>query len=77
MQLISKFSKRFLFLLCFIDIYDKFAWVVPLKDKKGIRSNVTNNLQQMLDESNRKLKIIWVTVCYYHVKYVFQSESTL
>ena len=77
MQLISKFNKRFWFLLCSIDIYNKFAWVVPLKDKKGIRSNVTNNLQQMLDESNRKLKIIWVTVCYYHVKYVFQSESTL
>ena len=77
MQLISKFNKIFSFLLCFIDIYNKFAWVVPLKDKKGIRSNVTNNLQQILDESNLKLKIICVTVCYYHVTYVFQSESTL
>ena len=31
MQLISKFNKGFRFLLCVID-----AWVIPLKDKKGI-----------------------------------------
>ena len=34
MQLISKFSKGFRFLLCVIDIYSKYAWVAPLKDKK-------------------------------------------
>ena len=34
MQLISKFNKRFRFLLSVIDIYRKYAWVVPLKDKK-------------------------------------------
>ena len=34
MQLISKFNKGFKFLLCVIDIYSKYAWVVPLKDKK-------------------------------------------
>ena len=33
MQLISKFNKGFKFLLCVIDIYSKYAWVVPLKDK--------------------------------------------
>ena len=32
MQLTSKFNKGFRFLLCFIDIYSKYAWVVPLKD---------------------------------------------
>ena len=36
MQLISKFNKGFRFLLCVIDIYSKYAWVVPLKDKKGV-----------------------------------------
>ena len=35
MQLISKFNKGFTFLLCVIDIYCKYAWVIPLKDKKG------------------------------------------
>ena len=33
-KLISKFNKRFRFLLCVIDIFSKYAWVAPLKDKK-------------------------------------------
>ena len=36
MELISKFNKGFRFLLCVIDIYRKYPWVVPLKDKKGV-----------------------------------------
>ena len=36
MQLISKFSKGLRFSLCVIDIYSKYARVMPLKDKKGI-----------------------------------------
>ena len=36
MQLISKCHEGFRFLLCLIDIYSKYAWVVPLKDKKGV-----------------------------------------
>ena len=34
MQLISKFNKGTRFLLCVIDVFSKYAWVVPLKDKK-------------------------------------------
>ena len=34
MQLISKFNKGFRFLLCVIDIYSKYSWVILLKDKK-------------------------------------------
>ena len=36
MQLISKFNKGFRLLLCVIDIFSKYAWVVPLKDKKSL-----------------------------------------
>ena len=36
MQLISNFNEGFRFLLCAIDIFSKYAWVVPLKDKKGV-----------------------------------------
>ena len=36
MQLLSKFNNEFRFLLCVIDIYSKYAWVVPLKDKKAV-----------------------------------------
>ena len=32
MQLISKFNKGRRFLSCVIDIFSKYAWVVPLKD---------------------------------------------
>ena len=35
-QLISKFNKGFRFLLFVIDIYNKYAMVITLKDKKGI-----------------------------------------
>ena len=36
MQLLSQFNKGFGFLLCVIDIFSKYAWVVPVKDKKGV-----------------------------------------
>ena len=50
MQLISKFNKEFRFLLCVIDIFSKYAWVVPLKDKKGI--GIVNAFQKILDNAN-------------------------
>ena len=34
MQLLSKFNKGIRFLLCVIDIFSKYAWVILLKDKK-------------------------------------------
>ena len=58
MQLISKFNKGFRFLLCVIDIYSKYAWVIPLKDKRGI--TITNGFQKILGESRRKPNKIWV-----------------
>ena len=58
MQLISKFNKGFRFLLCVIDIFSKYAWVFPLKDKKGI--SIAGAFQKMLDDSNRKPNKLWV-----------------
>ena len=58
MQLISKFNEGFRFLLCVIDIYSKYAWVIPLRNKKGI--TITNSFQKTLKESNRKPNKIWV-----------------
>ena len=51
MQLFSKFNKGFRFLLCVIDIFSKYTWVVSLKDKKGI--TITNSFHNILKESNR------------------------
>ena len=46
MQLIRKFNKRFKFLLCVINVFSKYAWVVPLKDKKGV--SIVNAFQKVL-----------------------------
>ena len=58
MQLLSKFNKGFRFLLCVIDIFSKYAWVAPLKDKKGI--SIVNAFQKKLKESDRRPNKIWV-----------------
>ena len=58
MQLISKYNKGFRFLLCAIDIFSKYAWVIPLKDKKGI--TITYAFQKNFKKSNRKPNKIWV-----------------
>ena len=47
MELIRKYSKGIRYLLCTIDIFSKYAWVVPLKDKKGI--TIINAFQSILD----------------------------
>ena len=64
MQLISKFKKGFRVLFCVIDIYSKYAWVIPLKDKKEI--TITNAFQKILDESickpNKILSIFCIKV---------------
>ena len=52
MQLISKFNKGFRFLLRVIDIFSKYSWVVPLKDKKDV--SIIDAFQNILDKSVRK-----------------------
>ena len=58
MPLLSKFNKGFRFSLCVFDIFSKYAWVIPLKDKKDI--SIVNAFQIILKESNRKPNKIWV-----------------
>ena len=58
MQLISQLNKEFRFLLCDIDILSKYAWVVPLKDKKGV--SIVNVFQKIFKDSARKPNKIWV-----------------
>ena len=58
MQLISKYNKGFRFLLCVIDGFRKYTWVVPLKDKKGV--STVNAFKKILDKSGRKPNKIWV-----------------
>ena len=58
MQLLSKFNKGIKYLLCVIDLFSKYAFVVPLKDKKGI--SIVNAFQSVLNKSKRKPNKIWV-----------------
>ena len=43
---------------CMIDVFAKYAWVKPLKDKKG--KTVINGFIEMLNEVNRKPIKLWV-----------------
>ena len=58
MQLISKNKKGFHFFLFIIQIFNKYAWVAPLEDKKSI--TIINAFQKVLNESNQKPSKIWV-----------------
>ena len=49
---LSKFNKGIRYLLCVIDLFSKYAFVVPLKDKKG--TSIVNAFHSILDKSRRK-----------------------
>ena len=57
MHLIGKYNKGTRYLLCAIDLFSKYAFVVPLKDKK--RTTIANAFQSMLNSSKRKLNKVW------------------
>ena len=57
MQLINKFNKGIRTLLCVIDVFSKYALLIP-KIKK--ETSITNASQKLLDESNCKPNKIWV-----------------
>ena len=58
MQSLSKKNEGIKYLLCAIDLFSKYAFVVPLKDKKGI--SITNAFEKIIKQSGRKPNKIWV-----------------
>ena len=58
MQLRGRYNKGIRFLLYVIDIFSKYAWVVPLKIKKGV--SLVATFQIILKQSNRKPNKMWV-----------------
>ena len=58
MESLTKYNKGTKYLLCAIDLFSKYAWVVPLKNKRGI--SIVNAFPKMLDSSKRKPNKIWV-----------------
>ena len=58
MQSLSRKNKGIKYLLCAIDLYSKYTFVIPLKDKKGI--SIVNAFDKIIKQSNRKPNKIWV-----------------
>ena len=57
MESLSKYNKGNKYLLCAIDLFSKYAWVVPIKDKKG--TSIVNAFQKIISKG-RKPNKIWV-----------------
>ena len=57
MQSLSKYNKGIKYLLCAIDLFSKYAWVIPLKDKKG--TSIANAFKKIISKG-RKPDKIWV-----------------
>ena len=57
MQSLNKFNKGIKYLLCAIDLFSKYAWDIPLKDKKG--TSIVNAFQKVISKE-RKPNKIWV-----------------
>ena len=57
MQSFSKYNKGFKYLLCAIDLFSKYAWVIPIKDKKG--TSLVNAFKKIISEGQRKPNKIW------------------
>ena len=58
MQSLRRKNKGIKYLLCAIDLYSKYAFVVPLKDKKGI--SIVNAFDNIIKQSKRKPNKTWV-----------------
>ena len=57
MQSLSKYNKGIKYLLCAIDLFSKYAWVIPIKDKKG--TSIVNAFKKIISKG-RKPNKIWV-----------------
>ena len=55
MQSLSKYNKGIKYLLCAIDLFSKYAWVFPLKDKKGI--TIVNAFKKIISKRRKPNKI--------------------
>ena len=64
-QSLSKYNKGIKYLLCAIDLFSKYTWIIPIKDKKG--SSIVNAFKKIISgkseaesKKRRKPNKIWV-----------------
>ena len=58
LQSLSRKNKGIKYLLCTIHLFSKYAFVIPLKNEKGI--SIVNAFNKIIKQSNRKPNKIWV-----------------
>ena len=58
MQSLSTYNKGVKYLLCAIDLFRKYAWVIPIKDKKG--TSIVTAFKKIISKGQRKTNKIWV-----------------
>ena len=68
-QSLSRYNKGIRYLLCAINLFSKYAWVIPIKDKKG--TSIVNDLKKITPEG-RKPNKIWV----YHGSEFYNKSFT-
>ena len=54
MQSLSKYNKGIKYLLCVTDLFSKYAWVVPIKYKKGV--SIVNEFQKISQMKENQIK---------------------
>ena len=54
MQSLSKYNRGIKYILCAIDLFSKYAWVVPIKDKKG--TSIVNAFKKIISERRKANK---------------------
>ena len=57
MQLLSRYNKGIRYLLCVIDLFSKYTWVIPLKDQKS--TSIVHVFKKIISQE-RKPNKIWV-----------------
>ena len=60
MQSLTKYNKGIKYLLCAIDLFRKYAWVVPLKDKSEI--SIVNAFQKIISKERNQIKYRFIKI---------------
>ena len=61
MQSLSKYNKGNKYSLCAIDLFSKYAWVVSIKDKKGV--SIVDAFQKIISEGRKPSKYGLIFLC--------------
>ena len=58
MESLSSFNHNVTYLVCIMDVFTKYTWIKPLKDKKG--KTVLHGFTEIVNETKNKPNKLWV-----------------